>query len=343
MNRIALHLFRLVIGFLILSCQNDKVKTIGILNGDKVILRSAPERKDETSTDLRLMKGDKVAVIKKSTNVSTEKVRNQRVTDFWFLVETEEGSQGWVFAPFLDIIKENSESEEDSNPIVEEIYIPTPPVLERPYIERERQNILTNIKRKLKDETIRVFGEEDKYLLLRVTEACDYLNDAVLRKSRMVVEDHEGNFNLGQVCDIYDYCLDGWSYVNDPSSREVFLKASTTVTNRDGDCDDFAILVGTMIMSIGGDVLINCGIGDLGWHAFSEVRLGEGEHLKNRVEEYLSARYRVNTTPGIRKDKNGVLWLNLDWFGTPQRPGGEPYECSFTYYMDIQRDKVFTN
>jgi len=38
-----------------------------------------------------------------------------------------------------------------------------------------------------------------------------------------------GNFNLAQVCNLFDFCYEGWHYVNDPASMEYLAKASETI------------------------------------------------------------------------------------------------------------------
>jgi hypothetical protein len=130
-----------------------------------------------------------------------------------------------------------------------------------------------------------------------------------------------GTFNLGQICDIFDFCYENWSYVNDPIARDYYAKASETLKNGlNGDCDDFAILVCSMILAIGGESRISFAYkGDDG-HAFAEVNIGKTS--REDVEKYLLARY--GNAELNHKEEGDDWWLNLDWWA--KHPGGEYYE-----------------
>lgn len=142
--------------------------------------------------------------------------------------------------------------------------------------------------------------------------ACDYDNSTVRNNAVALVSMSPGAFNLGQICDIFDFCYTNWSYVNDPITAEYYAKASETLKNGlNGDCDDFAILVCSMILSVGGEARISFAYnGDKG-HAFAEVNIGKTA-IKS-VENYLISRYGISELN--RKDEGDDCWLNLDWWG----------------------------
>jgi hypothetical protein len=149
--------------------------------------------------------------------------------------------------------------------------------------------------------------------------ACDYKNTRVRNKAVSLAGRSPGEFNLGQVCEIFDYCYKRWKYVNDPISGDYYSPASETLENGlNGDCDDFAILMCSMILSIGGEARINFAYGNDGGHAFTEVNIGYTE--ENEVYSYLIRRYGKNN---IMKhiDNLGNNWLNLDW--QAGYPGGK--------------------
>jgi hypothetical protein len=154
-------------------------------------------------------------------------------------------------------------------------------------------------------------------------EACDYTNSTVRNSAVSIAGQDAGNYNIGQICDIFDYCYDNWKYVNDPKGIEMVENASRTIDNGlNGDCDDFAVLVCSMVLSIGGEARINYAYGAEGGHAFAEVNIGNTE-----IEDYISKRYTsVYDNSGIwtRKDIDGTIWLNLDWFAT--HPGGKYFD-----------------
>jgi hypothetical protein len=166
----------------------------------------------------------------------------------------------------------------------------------------------------------------------KLIEACNYLNDDVRNKAVSIAGEDEGSFNLGQVCDIFDYCYSNWKYVNDPRQSEVYASASGTISNGlNGDCDDFAILVCSLILSIGGEARINFAYSEDTGHAFTEVNIGKALSL-----DYLMKRYKndyAGTDIWTRTDAQGNKWLNLDWFA--KHPGGEYFDFKngTTYYI----------
>lgn len=156
--------------------------------------------------------------------------------------------------------------------------------------------------------------------------ACDYKSNVVRSKAAEIASQSAGSFNIGQVCDIFDYCYNNWKYVNDPNDRafgDYYQKASNTIKNGlTGDCDDFAILMASMLLSIGGDVRVNGAYTEKSGHAFTELNLGTTD--MKIFADYIRARYGFSGSVYYRKDSEGNGWLNLDWWA--KHPGGEYYE-----------------
>ena len=162
--------------------------------------------------------------------------------------------------------------------------------------------------------------------------SCDY-KDKLVRNTAVALAGHSpGEFNLGQICDIFDYCYANWKYVSDPVTGDYFSSASETlVNNLGGDCDDFAILVCSLILSIGGEARINFAYGDNAAHAFTEVNIGYTD--KEKIANYLYARYGTEISLWEHKDNQGNYWLNLDW--QAQHPGGKywKYNHGTSFYI----------
>ena len=201
-------------------------------------------------------------------------------------------------------------------PLVHDKELPTPPKIEftRP------QNIYT------REQYINyhsITGEMKDLIV-----ACDYDNFTVRNNAVALVSLSPGSFNLGQICDIFDFCYSNWSYVNDPITREYFAKASETLRNGlNGDCDDFAILICSMVLAVGGEARISFAYKGEDGHAFSEVNLGITNH--HDVEKYIKARYGAVSLN--YKEEQGNWWLNLDWWG--HYPGAK--------YWDYQSGTCF--
>ena len=171
-----------------------------------------------------------------------------------------------------------------------------------------------------------------------VDEKCDYKNPGVRNYALSLIDPaNEGEFNLGQVCDIYDKIRTSWIYINDPETYNYLAYASETINNGfRGDCDDYAILMAALLSSIGGEVRVTYGYNNESGHAYTEINLG-----KTNLDEaiaYLQWRYKDNVGEYYRKeDKEHNNWINVDWFSEPASPGGKYFEeTSGTHYYILQ-------
>ncbi|MBP2133406.1 hypothetical protein J2128_001360 [Methanomicrobium sp. W14] len=162
-----------------------------------------------------------------------------------------------------------------------------------------------------------------------VSEAMDY-TDPDLRNAAlgMIGQQHGGNYNLQQVCDVYDYMYKYWVYVNDPNGFEYMSPASDSVKTMKGDCDDFAILMGSLVEGIGGSSRIIIAENGESGHAYAEVYIADNPDTLKVMTDSLRKRYgmadycfHVSTENGRKK-----YWLNLDW--TAGHPGGSFFENS---------------
>jgi len=178
----------------------------------------------------------------------------------------------------------------------------------------------------------------------KLVYACNYTNSTVRSVAVKLAGESPGTYNLGQVCNIFDYCYNNWKYVNDPKSRELYEFASNTILNGlNGDCDDFAVLICSMVLSIGGEARINFAYGSEGGHAFTEVNIGKTN--RDVIEKYIKYRYKsIYANDGVwyRVDGDNSVWLNLDWFS--KHPGGKyfNYRNGTTFYIIQQYCSDFT-
>lgn len=162
----------------------------------------------------------------------------------------------------------------------------------------------------------------------KLVNACNYKNAIVRNKAVSIAAQSPGVFNLGQICDIFDYCYNGWHYVNDPigGKNEIYQTASSTINNNlSGDCDDFAILICSMLLSVGGDARLNLAFSGTTGHAFTEINMGKVD--MKVVADYIAARYKGVWTGAVhyRVDQNKNCWMNLDWWA--KHPGGHYYKA----------------
>ncbi len=156
--------------------------------------------------------------------------------------------------------------------------------------------------------------------------ACDYRIPYTKQFANSLAGKSPGNFNAGQICHIFRYCYKNWKYVNDPNGHEYLATASESIENQlCGDCDDFAILMASCMLAIGGNACVNTGFTTQNGHAFTEVdisNIGEYDML-----ETIRKQFPQFDIPKLNTRRQGQhLWLNLDWWAA--YPGGPYYECS---------------
>lgn len=216
----------------------------------------------------------------------------------------------------------NTNSNENSQ-VIEEI-IPPPPDINF-QLSRHRKKLIREI-----FKGCNINGDKKELI-----NSCNFTNTVVRNTAVKIAGNSSGTYNLGQICDIFDYAYNGWNYVQDPKSIEIIEAASSTIQNGlNGDCDDFAVLICSMILAIGGEARINYAFNQKGGHAFTEVNIGK-PNLRE-IENYIAKRYKL-TTPKYKvqtkTDKEGNLWLNLDWFAN--YPGGDYFNYSHgtTFYI----------
>jgi len=159
----------------------------------------------------------------------------------------------------------------------------------------------------------------------KVLDGCDYTSTIVRNTAIQIAANNPGPYNIGQLCDLFDYALKNWKYINDPIMFNYVAKASETIEQKyTGDCDDFAVLMGSFVMAVGGEVRLNYAWNDSSGHAFVEANLGCVPLAP--IKHYIKRRYGLSAKEIIylRRDlKTQNVWLNMDWFA--KHPGGPYY------------------
>jgi hypothetical protein len=165
---------------------------------------------------------------------------------------------------------------------------------------------------------------------LKIKNAMDYANPTTRDFAlTLIPNSHEGTYNIAQICDLWEAVYNQWTYVNDPKGSEYFSPASRTIQlGLKGDCDDFAITVGSIVQSIGGSSRIVTANDAKGGHAYPEVYIGTSKASLDKVGTYISKRYHTTGIGYHTMTKDGVTqyWLNLDW--QSQYPGGKFFHDS---------------
>jgi hypothetical protein len=157
-------------------------------------------------------------------------------------------------------------------------------------------------------------------------------NPIVRDKALQLASDYPGTYSIDQVCSIYENLYKNWRYVNDPVGSDYINYANESIKacqrggcSGAGDCDDYAVLMASLIESIGGTTRIV----NTETHAYAEVYVGDQVSAFN-VYQRLESRYGYGDHRIIKMFFHENLesddyWLNLDWTGG--RPGS-PYSKS---------------
>jgi tetratricopeptide (TPR) repeat protein len=169
---------------------------------------------------------------------------------------------------------------------------------------------------------------------------------------------HSGDYTIDQVCEIYSYLKYGnstkkpWSYARDPRGVDYFNFASKSLSAGDdakcagaGDCDDFAILMSSLVESIGGTTrIILARNNSTGGHAYAEVYIGRLSDQGGQVQEtikWLQQDYDTDKIFTHIDTDTKEVWLNLDWGNDAKgnaHPGG-PFFQGDRHYILCIRDK----
>ena len=185
-------------------------------------------------------------------------------------------------------------------------------------------------------------------------------DDTVYRVAHQLAAEHPGDFTIDQVDEIYSHLKYGndsiraWSYSRDTRGVDKFNSASESLSLGhqakskcvgSGDCDDFAILIASLVESVGGTTrVIFARNNSTGGHAYAEVYLGRLNDLNGYVEEiinWLKQNYDTDKIfTHIDTDTKDV-WLNLDWGPDDKgnmHPGG-PFFQGDKHYIICIRNK----
>ena len=108
-----------------------------------------------------------------------------------------------------------------------------------------------------------------------------------------------------------------WKYVNDPLGMDYYSPPTESMGLLAGDCDDYAILMASSIMAIGGEARIVISPS----HMYTEVKVGTTEDI-DKVSYAIRTLFpdEVNGGKIHFHETGGELWINFDY--TASYPGG---------------------
>jgi hypothetical protein len=141
-----------------------------------------------------------------------------------------------------------------------------------------------------------------------VNDLIDPMQKDVRGTAVLLAKKFEGDYNIYQLCEIFEYVKSNISYVNDPKGDENYWACpDETLELGAGDCEDQALLVASLITSISGTARVYL----TDSHAFAAGYIGDSETIKNGIFSALNNYYGTELSFAWFKDDLGY-WLVLD-------------------------------
>lgn len=314
--------------------------TLELENGMNVVLLGVQDTK-ESQQWLSFYKGKEVRFIKDASYPDQYNLDEDNNTFYAYAIYTDDNCidiclnsnilknrlSSLCINPYLrDSLASYEEYTEDTN---DEKLVVNPVV--KPQLDNDVQNLLDQLSNTSGYENINhehdAWKSDGAMNCEMLGRACDYTNSITKGFSNLLAAKAEGNFSIGQVCEIYSYLRNKWRYVNDPADNEYVAYASESIRNNhlSGDCDDFSVLMASCILSIGGNVCINTADKDNSGHAFTEVDVSKFNlsEIEECVRGYFCKYNNIQEHLSYRRD-GSTIWMNLDW--QTSYPGGAYWE-----------------
>ena len=180
-----------------------------------------------------------------------------------------------------------------------------------------------------------------------IVKAVDWKSSIVKNfANQQVQKSSSGEYNINQICDVWESINHQWTYISDPPTFNYFTAASDSIQNGlKGNCLDYAILNAAVIQSIGGSTrIITANDAQGNGHAYAEVYLTQNKADIQPLANTICIRYHCNSI-NYHEYKNSQgnteYWLNLDW--QSNYPGGPFFRDDGTTHIFYPNGAYFTS
>ncbi len=167
----------------------------------------------------------------------------------------------------------------------------------------------------------------------KANELVDFESLAVEMATNTAIAGLGPSYNIGKACAIFDYVDSTIVYEDDPG-EDLWYTPDQCLVNRAGDCEDYALLISTMIHDAGGTARIYLTEG----HAFAAVYAGNSTNALSQTGDGIRSYYGGEVKLHAFADEIGY-WLFADPLGSfylggtavGAMPSGEMETLNFTF------------
>ena len=154
------------------------------------------------------------------------------------------------------------------------------------------------------EDTQKEYVSNPRFLFEELNGLVNPKDEGVLEVAQKASDKYPGRYNIYQICTLFDYVSNNIEYVPDPKEVEVWQAPNETLKLGTGDCEDYAILMASLIEASGGNSRIYLTED----HAFAAVYVGGGtDEIDTAIRKY----YNTPLTIYFISDQYGA-WLILD-------------------------------
>jgi transglutaminase-like putative cysteine protease len=108
----------------------------------------------------------------------------------------------------------------------------------------------------------------------------DPYDTGVRKMAAVSAKKYPGQYNIYQLCSLFDDTKSRIDYISDPRGRDLWSAPGETLEVGAGDCEDYAILLASLVEAIGGTSRIYL----TDTHAFASVYIGDADNTSLIVE-----------------------------------------------------------
>jgi len=150
------------------------------------------------------------------------------------------------------------------------------------YNSQEFEEIIIDVSRKPQEQNPRYLTNPGQ-LFSQVNEKIDPYDVKVRTMAAASAKKYPGQYNIYQLCYLFDDTKDNIQYISDPRGKDLWSTPGETITVGAGDCDDYAILLASLIEAIGGTSRVYL----TDTHAFAAAYIGNNtEDIADAVGNY---------------------------------------------------------